>query len=136
MKRLLALSFLALSGCVTYAEQEAARYRAENAAREDAAKAEAARRGGKYLATIALFPSGSGGTGCVLKSVAPAMTPGLHLDLLPSEAFMRTACAHFKATWQTPESPLHYSEMKINWEAVWWFADDPDTPLYSPTFML
>ena len=94
LKRLLALMVLALSGCVTYTEHEAARYQAENAAREDAAKAENARRGGKYLATIALFPSGSGGTNCVLTSVAPSMTPEMHLDLRPSEAFMQTACAH------------------------------------------
>ena len=136
MKRLLALLFSTLSGCVPYAEQETARYQAENAARLEAAKAENARRGGKYFAAIALFPSGSGGTNCVLTSVTPAMNPEMRLDLRPSEAFMRTVCAHFKATWLTPESPLNYSELKITWEGAYWFGDDPETPLYPTWYTL
>jgi len=93
-------------------------------------------RGTRYHATFALLPAQNGGfQGCVVTSVALANNLGKHLEVPPTEAFMKAACTHFGATWPS-ETFVDYLHVKVEWEVAAWYPDAPDVPMYLPTHAL
>jgi len=79
-----------------------------------------------YFASLAIFSVGASNGCALMQTFEPASRRTIE-GFQPSPAFMKAACSHFHAAWQTA---IPADASNVSYEIAVWHKDSPDGPTF------